>query len=240
MTVFRKKTTPRKLMGLVCMGAVLAPAGWTAAQTPIDFNIDSGRVVPTEDFAVKVTVLGSAITSGGVDIPVTVQIQINGQFFEPFGPHNQPLDGDVNDGMNPRHFIIQEVFNPSNRITVTGSSWRMKNNTDGTENNDYQLHLRRNSFAQAPYVKVLRDGDPVPDITGFENQADAVHFVQNYIDPDTNTMNLGANQSIYLYEIGTANLDSAAADFQDLVVLITLGKTPEELEQLELLDASYD
>ena len=70
-------------------------------------------------------------------------------------------------------------------------------NTDGTENNGYRLHLRRNSLAQAPYVKVLRDGDPVPDITGFESQADAVHFVQNHIDPDTNTMNLGANQSIY-------------------------------------------
>ena len=69
---------------------------------------------------------GRGAGAGGLDIPVTVQIQINGQFFEPFGPHNMPLDGDVNDGMNPRHFIIQEVFNPSNRITVTGSGWLMK------------------------------------------------------------------------------------------------------------------
>jgi hypothetical protein len=240
MTVFRKKTTPRKWAGLVCMGAVLAPAGLAQADDPIDFTITDGQVVPSEDFAVKVEVLGAAITSNGVDIPVTVQIQINGRTFEPFGPHELPLDGDVNDGMNPRDFILQEVFNPSNRITVTGTSWLKKRRTDGTDNSDYKLHLRRNSFNNPPYVKVLRDGDPVPDITGFDGQADAVEFVRDYIDPDTNTMTLGVNQSIYLYEIGTANLNTSAADFQDLVVLITLGTSPEALEEGDLADASYD
>jgi hypothetical protein len=240
MTVFRKKSSIRKLMGLLSMGAVLAPGVLAQAVDTIDFTISEGQVIPSEDFAVKVEVLGAAITSGGVDIPVTVQIKINGQFYEPFGQHDLPLDSNVNDGMNPREFIIQEVFNPSDRITVTGTSWVQKNNTDGEENNDYRLHLRRNSFVNPPYVKVLRHGDPVPDITGFDGQADAVEFVRDYIDPDTNTMVLGVNQSIYLYEIGTTQLTSGAADFQDLVVLVTLGTSPEALEEGDLADASYD
>ena len=90
---------------------------------------------------------------------------------------------------------------------------------------------------------VLRNGDPVPDIDGFDGQAGAVEFIQQYIDPTSHTMSLHVNQSIYLFEIGTTNLDSSAADFQDLVVLITLGKTPEDLEDEDdttFADASFD
>ena len=226
----RKKSTPRKLIGgLLCMGAALAPVSWAQADTPIDFTISEGRVVPSEDFAVKVSVLGAAITSSGNDIPVTVQVRINDQVLEPFGPHNDPDLGDVNDHSPPKHFIVQDVFGPDTTIDVTGTSWYHGH-----------VYLSRNSFDQSPSVKVLRDGDPVPNIAGFDGQAGAVEFVQQYIDPDTNTMTMDVNQSIYLFELGTTNLSSSAADFQDLVVLVTLGKTPQELEEGDLADASYD
>ena len=69
MTMFHKTMSPRKWMGLLCIGAVLVPAAWAQAGRPIDFTITEGRVVPSEDFAVKVEVLGAAITSGGEDTP---------------------------------------------------------------------------------------------------------------------------------------------------------------------------
>jgi len=216
-------------IGLVCMGAVLAPASWAQAGEPIDFTISEGRVVPSENFAVKVSVLGAAITSSGTDIPVTVQVRINDQVLEPFGSHDDPDLGDVNDHSPPRHFIVQDVFGADTTIDITGTSW-----FHGS------VHLSRNSFDESPAVKVLRDGDPVPNIDGFDGQAGAVDFVQAYIDPDTNTMSMDVNQSIYLFEIGTTNLTSAAADFQDLVVLVTLGTTPQALEAGNLADASYD
>ncbi len=217
-------------MGLLCMGAVLAPATLAQAGTPIDFTISEGRVVPSEDFAVKVSVLGAAITSSGVDMPVTVLVNINGTSYEPFGAADDPSAGNVNDHSPPRHFIVQDTFGPESTIDVTGTSWR----TSGS------LYLQRNSFEESPSVKVLRDGDPVPNIAGFDGQADAVAFVLQYIDPDTNTMTMDVNQSIYLFELGTTRLTSTAADFQDLVVLVTLGTSPAALEEGDLAEASYD
>lgn len=222
---------------MLAVGALLAPAALTQAED-IDFLIDSGRVVPTEDFAIKVSVLGAAITSGGDDLPVTLEVNINGESYQPFGPHNDPNEGNVNDHSPVRHFIVQDVFDPETTIDVTGTSWRFDGN----------VHLQRNSHEQSSSVIVLRDGDPVPDISGFDDQTDAVEFVQQYIDPTSNTMSLDINQSIYLFEIGTTKLYSSAADFQDLVVLVTLGKTPEDLENEDnppddenvFADASFD
>jgi len=225
-----RNVSTRKLLGALCVGAVLTPAPLVVADDNIDFEISDGRVVPTEDFAVKVSVLGAAITSGGTNMPVTVQVNIAGESFEPFGAHDDPGAGDVNDGSPPRHFIVQETFDPESGIDVTGTSWR----TSGS------LYLERNSHEQSPSVKVLRDGDPVPDIAGYDNQTNAVEFVRDYIDEESNTMTMDENQSIYLFELGTTRLTSSAADFQDLVVLVTLGTSPEALAEEDLVDASYD
>lgn len=230
MSVYRKRNLIESLAGLACLGVVLAPAGVAQAGDNIDFTISDGRVVPSEDFAVKVSVLGAAITSSGVDMPVTVKININGTSYEPFGDADDTAAGDVNDHSPPRHFIVRETFDEHSSIDVTGTSW----NTSGS------VYLRRNSHSESPSVKVLRDGDPVPDISGFENQTDAVEFVRNYIDPETNTMTMDENQSIYLFELGTTRLTSSAADFQDLVVLVTLGKSPEALEEADLAAVAYD
>ncbi len=230
MNVLGRNVSTRDLLGALCLGAVLAPASVAVAGDAIDFEISDGRVVPTEDFAVKVSVLGAAITSSGENMPVTVLVNIGGESHEPFGDHDDPNAGDVNDGSPPRHFIVQETFDPESGIDITGTSWR----TSG------DLYLQRNSHEESPSVKVLRDGDAVPDIAGYEDQSNAVEFVRDYIDEETGTMTMDANQSIYLFELGTTRLTSSAADFQDLVVLVTLGTSPEALEQEDLVDASYD
>lgn len=230
MKILGRSVSTRELLGALCVGAVLTPAPAAVAGDAIGFEISDGRVVPSEDFAVKVSVLGAAITSGGENMPVTVQVNIGGASFEPFGAHDDPEAGDVNDDSPARHFIVQETFDPESGIDITGTSWR----TSGS------LYLQRNSHEESPSVKVLRDGDAVPDIAGYEDQSNAVEFVRDYIDEETNTMTMDENQSIYLFELGTTRLTSSAADFQDLVVLVTLGESPEALENADLVDASYD
>jgi len=219
---------PLKWASSLCLGTLLALASQTHAEN-IDFTIDEGAVVPTEDFAVKISVLGAAITSSGTDIPVTLQVFIDGVPYEPFGPAFEPSQGDVNDHSPPRHFVVQEVFDPQVSIHITGISWLNGN-----------IHLMRNSHYESSAVKVLRNGDPIPDIQGFDGQSDAVEFVQQYIDTESGVMALDINQSIYLFEIGTTRLSSSAADFQDLVVLVTLGKTPEELMDNDPSEVSFD
>ena len=67
-------------------------------------------------------------------------------------------------------------------------------------------------------------------IKPFEDQATIGSFLSKYINSDTGKVTIGQNQIIYLYELWTTNFDDSTADFQDLVVMVTLAKTVEELE----------
>ena len=68
----------------------------------------------------------------------------------------------------------------------------------------------------------------MPAIEPFQNQSSIETFLQGYIDDATDTVILDDNQAIFLYELGTTDLLSSAADFQDLVVLVTLQKVISE------------
>ena len=87
-------------------------------------------------------------------------------------------------------------------------------------------------------IITLRNGDPVPQISGFLNQASVPDYLQDYIDHTNDVMLLGESQAIYLFELGsTVTVDpvaqpgslTAAQDFQDLVVLVTMAPESQEL-----------
>jgi len=211
------------------------------AADSIPFDIIDDEVVPAASFATKITVLGAAIVSGSDDIPVTTKINIGTDTFEPWGSFGQPVNGNVNDDAydeisktnnwpSSRSYVIPNTYPLGTPITLTAQSWsKVNRGLNGSQNSDWSSNLAVNSSASTPQLITLRNGDAVPNIAGFNNQASLVTFIANYIDSNTNTVVLSPNQAIYLFELGTTNLNSAAADFQDLVVLVTLGKDPAEL-----------
>ncbi|MEM7680372.1 MAG: hypothetical protein AAF288_00295 [Planctomycetota bacterium] len=210
-----------------------------AEREPMDFAIEDGQVQLAETFATKVEVLGVAITSGGQQLPVTLCVHIGDDAFEPFGGYASPAQtGNLNDG-HRRSFIIDRVFDPSDVITIEAQSW-YGSDLSSAQDADYGTLYQRDSHEQSDFVRVLRHGDAVPDVSGFDGQADVAAYLDLYIDSTSNTMRLLENQVIYLYELGTSSATSSAADFQDLVVLVTLGKSPEELAQPYSLEASFD
>ena len=221
-----------KLLTTALTAGLLAVPFAAHADETIDFVIEDGKVVPTEDFAIMVSVLGAAITSGGEDMPVTAEVRLGEEIvLHPWGDA-ESLEGDVNDHAPTRHHIVREQFLAEDGldITVTGRSWL----------SDGDVHIEANSHDEGWQVIVLRDGDDAPDIRGFDGQADADSFVAPYIDEDTGTMTLDENQAIYLFEIGTTNVESSAADFQDLVVLVTLGEKPSDFYKYTDREALYD
>jgi len=207
---------------------------------PVDFDIVGGHVVPTEDFALKLKVLGAAITYGGqYNIPVTTQLKIGATTVDPFGSFTQPVGGNVNDALNPRHIISPNIYPANTPISVAGTSWvKKKSWYSGNSNSHWKKYLTVNSDMNTPSVLVLRHGDAVPNITPFMNQNNILDFIRDYVDAATGTVVLDENQAIFLYELGTTNLASAAADFQDLVVLVTLAKDPADLIETEDDDAA--
>ena len=198
----------------------------------LPFDIINGTVVPNIPLSARVTVLGAAITYGGqYDMPVTMQIKTASTVHESFGDYAAPAHDPVNDDQNPRSSVLPGVYSVGTPISVIAKSWELHSSgNSGTQNNHWDPYLEADSSQNSPQVIILRTGDPVPNIPAFMDQASVEEFLFEYINHDTKTMDLGPNQAVYLFELGTTNLSSSAADFQDLVVLLTFAEEDEELE----------
>ena len=190
----------------------------------VTFDIDDDEVVPQECFNASVTVLGAAISASGVyDLMVTTEFEIGGDVYAPWGSLNLPVDANVNDGENPRTYMVENDYPAGTSINITGRAWlKKKSSYSGNSNSHWKTYMTVDSDGGSSNVIVLRNGDPVPDISGFMGQEDIMYFVAPYVDNDM--MALDPNQIIYLFELGTTNLSSSAADFQDLVTLVTLSE----------------
>lgn len=195
---------------------------------PVNFSIDNGQVVPSESYAAEFTVVGSAINySGWYDMPVTVKCNVEDDTYSPFGSFEKAVNGNVNDQSNPRVYVFPNIYPPNTPISIDARSWIKKWFWySGTKNKHWMPYMTVNSADALPYVKVLRDGDGVPAIPGFLNQNSIEDYLQPYVNSNTGKISLEENQAIYLFELGTTDLNSPAADFQDLVALVSLAKDP--------------
>ncbi len=203
-------------------GQVIAPSMANLTSGLTDFEIIDGRVIVNDTFQASLQVLGVDIVNGNDNIPVTVKLRTDAVEYEPFGSFSNPAStnagGNVNDANNPRTFSLPGEFPTGTVITVLGRSW-----LGGP-------YLTVDTDSNSPQVLVLRNGDSVPNIQPFANQAEISDIIGDYIDAATGLVSIEDFQVIYLYELGTTNPNSPAADFQDLVVLLSLGTVTAVVE----------
>ena len=197
----------------------------------LPFDIVGGTVVPQTPVAARVTVLGAAITYGGTyELSVTMKALTDTTEHHVFGPYGEAAHSNINDGNNPRSYVLPGVYTSATPISITAKSSTLRQtHFDGTNNNHWEDYMEVASITNSPNVIVLRSGDPVPNIPGFQDQASIEEFLVDYINPASGTVELGPNQAIYLFELGETDLSSPAADFQDLVVLLTLSEAASDL-----------
>lgn len=187
------------------------------AMAGVKFTISGGTVVTQEACDAHITVLGAAIQSGSTPCPVTLRSKTGTTTQQPFGSFSSFTAGNVNDNKNPRTARVGTNLPSGTVISVTGQSWIPSGSS-------FKSHLTIDSSSTSQAVKVYRNGDLGPNIAPFQNQASAASFLAPYINAATKRIVLQPNQAIYLFELGTTNLTSAAADFQDLVVLVSLSR----------------
>jgi FlaG/FlaF family flagellin (archaellin) len=188
----------------------------------VEFDIEGGAVIPKDSFISGFEVLGAAIQSGETHLMVTTRIKIGSDTFDPWGAYDQPVTSNVNTDVNGSNLTFfwepPSSYPADTPITISGKSW----------NNQYSVSREVNSESGSPLVKVLRNGDEVPDITGFMDQDSIADFVKDYVGDDK--IVLEENEAIFLFELGVdeANLFDwngdyvDAADFQDLVILVSV------------------
>lgn len=146
---------------------------------------------------VSVLVLGTSITYGlgGPDIPIRVDLDEGDGFGALFG--DNPVSG------GEEHNIDW---------SQVGTTYRVQGRADYLN-----FHASYASGGDG-HVIALLDGDEVPDIPSYGNQATIESFLAPYIDVQSGTVVLDPSEAILLFEF-TSNLASSAADWQDLVVL---------------------
>ena len=192
-------------------GTTIAPTLSNAALGSGDFEIIDGQVVVYTNFNASLIVLGVDIGS----IPITFLARAGAELNYPFGSYSDPDKGNINDNNNPRTFTYPSMYPPGTAITVAGQSWQDKD----------KILLTADSGDNSQQVIVLRDGDPVPNIAPVDGQLPLEDYIVDYVDAATNTISLLENQVIYLYELYTTDMNADAADFQDMIVLLSLGGT---------------
>ncbi len=177
------------------------------------FEIAGGEVSMNTDVDTTFLVLGCAIKYGSSDCYVTSQVVIDGHNTRPFGNYNNPRNGNINDGNT--HSYNAGVIEAGKQISVDATSWLPNR----------RKYMEVTSSPASQQVLVLKNGDAIPEISGMDDQADLESYISDYIDMSTRTIALEDNQVIFLFELGTTNMQSSAADFQDMVMLVTM--TPE-------------
>jgi hypothetical protein len=199
----------------------------TGASPLDDFDITDKTVVPGQDYAVRFTVLGCALSlQGQYNMPVTVEVNIGGTVYEPFGRTDRALGGgDVNDGL-PHQWIAPGTFEAGTPISLMGRAYNKYSGYSGNFESHWYLYQTVGSTTESEFLMVLRDGDPVPPVPGFLDQDALVDFVRPFVDPSTDTVVLGDHQAIFCFELGAPDVSHPSADFQDCVVLVSLADDP--------------
>ena len=197
----------------------------TEEDDTVDFEIEGGTVILEENASAGYKILGAAISYGGqYDMPVTTKVRFiepdgNNDIIEPFGGYGSATGGNVN-GTSSQAFYAPKIYGPGTELTVIAKSWKKRSSSySGNSDSHWRKYMEVDSNS-SNNVKVLRDGDTVPQISGFLNQGDIESFLGGYIS--NGKVTIDKNQAIFLYELGTTNLTSSSADFQDCVVLVTL------------------
>ncbi len=179
-----------------------------------DFNIENGSVKPNHKFNANVKVLGCALKAGGTgaDYPVMVQVRFGNNTVDPFGKYaGYNAGSNVNDHK-------QHNWNSNSPIAAnTAITVKAKSYSPSKQNSPLYEY---NSSTHTSFVKVLRNGDDYPKVSGFKGQQDAEEYLKDYIE--NGKIKLQPNQAIYLFELGTNKTNVQWYDLQDCVVLVTL------------------
>jgi hypothetical protein len=155
----------------------------------------------------KFKVITSQITygAGGPEVSVKTGLKINGTLSWLF-------NGQDVDGGEEYNAVIADNTN----IGVRGYAWYQNSFTS-----------QYDSDTNTKYVKVLTKGSSLPNVPRFGSQQPLSEALAAFVDANRK-IDIDVNQALLIWELGTTDLTTTAADFQDLVVLITFA--PDTLE----------
>ncbi|MBF0104166.1 MAG: hypothetical protein HQM16_02455 [Deltaproteobacteria bacterium] len=170
------------------------------------FEVTNGVVTVETNYLVDLDVIGSSITCGvgGAEINVSVELCKDNVCSALYS------GADVDGG---------ESYETT---TTTESDYVIRATASLASCNNFSRTYNSTNLSQ---VQTLVNGDAPPAMVGFGDQQSVAEFLEPYLD-EAGLVSIEANQVIYLFELGT-NMnegDTTGADFQDLVVIMSLSQ----------------
>lgn len=197
-----------------------------ATTSTIIVPVDTGRTQVPQSSTVELRVLGSDIRCGPTGTPMRTRLLIN--VSQPDGTQQSQT---YTVQPNPTPFLLQSVnLQAGGSISYTGI---VPSRDDDNPNNDCRLDrisngVGFNSDTNPSQVRVLKHGDPVPNVVGFGGSLAAKDMIDSYVDRSSNTITLPdpQRQAIILFELGTTDTTRPAFDSQDIAILAIANPTP--------------
>ena len=205
----RKTTVATTTASLAGGGTALAP--WT---------LNNGVVTINSSLSIGVRYIGGSITcgAGGVSIPTQGTLILQAGSGTPTTTSLNMTAGSTTPVLNTvvsNTTLTVQGHAGGNGLCSNFSSANILstdiNNQSTTANND-------------GHVISLKKGDPVPGIEGFGGQQSISEYLTGagYVNTANNTIKIGKNDVIYLFELGGGTYGDRPFDLQDMVVLVTL------------------
>jgi hypothetical protein len=200
-----------------------------ASTSTITVPVATGRTQVPQNSTVDLQILGSDIRCGATGIPMRTRLMIN--VSQPDGTQ-QSQTYTIEPNNSPPTSLNPVDLQAGGSISYTG----MVPPNDPPGNNPNNIcSLDRisngvgfNSDTNLEQVRVLKHGDPVPDVTGFGGSLGTKAMIARYVDTSTDRISLPdpQKQAIILFELGTTDQSRPAFDSQDIAILAISNPTP--------------
>lgn len=191
----------------------------TPTPTPVPsppFTLVNNVLRTTSSTNVRIKILGKQLQcgAGGPAIPLRLRMATdpNGNTFSSVFSGNPVNGGEemtITNLPNNRQLAFEAYIS-----SCVNLSFRSNAQTRFSDN------------AQKYHQSVLKNGDLAPDKPGFSGQAGLSGYLAPFVNTTTRTMALGPRDAIYLFEFNSS-YNSAAADFQDVVILVQFYSSSE-------------
>ncbi len=194
----------------------------TNTSTTLPFVINTDNTVTNLDVSnTSFQVLGSAIQCGPGATPMNTAFTVS---YKPSGTGTKISLPTAN--VNPALALPTIPLNNQPAGTIfdfTGSVPTLNNLNNTCSGSIPNGTSGFNSVASPVQVKILKHGDPVPDVKGFDGSTSVKGFMSSYVDSsDKVKLPSPGTQYIILFELGATDPTSSAFDQQDLVILVTV------------------
>lgn len=202
-----------------------------ATTSTIIVPVSTGRTQVPQNSTVDLQVLGSDIRCGPTGTPMRTRLMIN--VSQPNGDQQSQTYTIEPSGAFPTS-LAPVNLQAGGSISYTGMV--PPDDPPGNNPNNYSwCRLDRisngvgfNSDTNTTQVRVLKHGDPVPNVAGFGGSLTAKAMISRYVDTSTDRISLPdpQRQAIILFELGTTDTSRPAFDSQDIAILAISNPTP--------------